>query len=92
MSSVKISLEQAESLVKNGSMTQEAFQDLIANGDIKVFRFREQTNKPQIVQETHNVLINAIQVRGYDLYNAGYKPSIIWSKLEPVGGEEATSE
>ena len=85
----KITLAQAQSLVDNGGMTKKYFAQLVESGDIKIFRFRTQDSKPEIVQEVHNNIVAMIEEKAYHLYEAGFKPSIVWNK---VNTEEATED
>ena len=85
-----ITLAQAQSLVDQGAMTKKGFAKLVEEGQIKIFRFRTQDNKPEVVQEVHNNIVAMIEERAYALYEAGFKPSIVWNKVNTEEAEEAT--
>lgn len=84
-----LTLEQAQDLVAQGVMTKKGFEKLVEEGQIQVFRFRTQTNKPEIVQTVHNALIEVIEPNAFELLNAGFRPSIVWNK---IGGTEQAEE
>jgi len=85
----KLTLEQAKALLDDGIMTKKGFQKLVDDGDIKIFKFRSQTNKPEIVQVVHDQIVALIEENAYALFEAGYKPSIVWNSLAP---KEETGE
>lgn len=79
----KLSLEQAQSLVEQGFMTKKGFQTMIENGELAVFRFRSQANKPEAVQRVHDAIIAVIEPEAYNLLEAGFRPSIVWNSIGP---------
>lgn len=89
MANKNITLEQARSLVSQGAMTKKGFNQLVETGQIKVFRFRSQDSKPQIVQDVHAQIVAIIEANAYPLFEAGYKPSIVWNDITEKDNEEA---
>jgi len=90
----QITFEQAKQLVEDGMMTKKAFAAMVEDGRLKVFKFRPQTNKPEVVQTVHNALIGHIEKNAFALYEAGFKPSIVWNAIKDdvPAEEEGTTE
>lgn len=87
-----ITLEQAQGMVADGLLSKKAFQSMIEQGKLAVFRFRTQANKPQVVQDVHNGIINLIEPKAFELLEAGYRPSIVWNKIGDATPEEEATD
>lgn len=90
MANTKITYTQAKSLLEQGALTKKGFAQLVESGQIKVFRFRSQANKPEVVQQVHAAIVSIIDANAMSLLEAGYRPSIVWNEIMPDEDTSAT--
>lgn len=90
MAGKKITLDQARELVETGVMTQEGVRKLAEDGKLQVYRYslRNAADKPALVHQVQEQLVEILEANALDLYLLGYRPAIMWKSVKDNDEDE----